>query len=276
MPFAGQFTKASGSQQVAATGLTVTATVKQVKLSDNSLTTLVSGGSAFEVGGGVYGYTYSGTLDFTTYYYAATFHTADTAVQAQDVAAAYFDFPLSLAKDAAGRVDVGKVAGTAQTARDLGANLDAAVSSRSTFAGGAVASVTGDVAGKVLGGGAGTITGTGARVVDGGGNAVANEADLAAVKAKTDNLPTSPAAVGSAMTLTSGERDSIAAALLDLANGVEAGLTPRQFARLAAAVLLGKSSGGGAVYRDTGDTKDRVTATMDGSGNRVAVTRDPT
>jgi hypothetical protein len=50
----------------------------------------------------------------------------------------------------------------------------------STYAGGAVASVTGavasvtgDVAGKVLGGGAGTITGTGARVVDASGNAVA-------------------------------------------------------------------------------------------------------
>lgn len=42
-------------------------------------------------------------------------------------------------------------------------NLDAAVSSRSTFAGGAVASVTGDVGGKLLGGGVGAITGTGAR-----------------------------------------------------------------------------------------------------------------
>jgi hypothetical protein len=111
LPLCAQFTKASGSQQVAATGLaSVTVTLKQVKLSDNSLTTLVSGGSAFEVGGGVYGYTYSGTLDFTTYYYAATFHTADTAVQAQDVAAAYFDFPLSLTKDASGRVDVTQAA----------------------------------------------------------------------------------------------------------------------------------------------------------------------
>jgi len=50
------------------------------------------------------------------------------------------------------------------------ANLDAAISTRSTYAGGAVASVsgavgsvTGDVEGKVLGGGVGTITGTGAQ-----------------------------------------------------------------------------------------------------------------
>ena len=36
-----------------------------------------------------------------------------------------------------------------------------------------------------------------------------------AIKAKTDNLPDSPAAVGSAMTLTSGERTAIADAVLD-------------------------------------------------------------
>jgi hypothetical protein len=38
----------------------------------------------------------------------------------------------------------------------------------------------------------------------------ATKADTAAIKLKTDNLPGSPAAVGSAMTLTSGERTSIA------------------------------------------------------------------
>lgn len=65
-------------------------------------------------------------------------------------------------------------------------------------------------------------------------------------------------------------------ALLDLAAGVEAGLTFRQFLRLAAAVLLGKSSGGGSVYRDTNDTKARVTATVDSGGNRTSVSRDPT
>lgn len=38
------------------------------------------------------------------------------------------------------------------------------------------------------------------------------DTEVAAIKAKTDLIPASPAAVGSAMTLTSGERDSIAAA----------------------------------------------------------------
>ncbi len=76
--------------------------------------------------------------------------------------------------------------------------------------------------------------------------------------------------------LTSGERDSIAAALLDLAAGVETSLTLRQFARLVAAVLLGKSSNSGATFRDTGDTKNRLVATVDASGNRTAITRDAT
>jgi len=39
------------------------------------------------------------------------------------------------------------------------------------------------------------------------------DTEVAAIKAKTDNLPASPAAVGDAMTLTSGERTSIAAAV---------------------------------------------------------------
>lgn len=99
-------------------------------------------------------------------------------------------------------------------------------------------------------------------------------AQIALVKAQTDLLPASPAAVGSAMTLTSGERDSIAAAILDLAAGVETNLTPRQLLRLLAAVIAGKSSGGGGTYRDYNDTKNRIVATLDGSSNRTAVTRD--
>lgn len=65
--------------------------------------------------------------------------------------------------------------------------------------------------------------------------------------------------------------------LLDRTAGVETGLTFRQAMRLMAAVLLGKGSGLGtttAVYRDTGDTKDRVTATVTAAGDRTAVTLD--
>jgi hypothetical protein len=99
-----------------------------------------------------------------------------------------------------------------------------------------------------------------------------------AIKVKTDNLPASPAAVGSAMTLTSGERDSIATALLDLTDGVESGITLRKAQRAMAAILAGIVSGAGsgtevfkALAAASGGTT-RVTVTVDSSGNRSAVT----
>lgn len=64
-------------------------------------------------------------------------------------------------------------------------------------------------------------------------------------------------------------------ALLDRAAGVETNRTLRQAMRLMLAVLCGKASGMAtttAVFRDTNDLADRVTATVDSSGNRTAVT----
>jgi hypothetical protein len=94
------------------------------------------------------------------------------------------------------------------------------------------------------------------------------------IKAKTDNLPASPAAVGDIPTANAN-----ADALLDRTAGVETSLTIRQWARLIGSVLLGKASGLNtttATYRDVNDTKARVTATVDEHGNRTAVTKDAT
>jgi hypothetical protein len=93
-----------------------------------------------------------------------------------------------------------------------------------------------------------------------------------------DATISSRAVTGAAMTLTSGERDAVAAALLDLANGVETGWTLRQALRIVAAVLAGKSTGAGSgteAFRDLTDTKARVTATISES-NRTAITYDKT
>lgn len=97
------------------------------------------------------------------------------------------------------------------------------------------------------------------------------DTEVAAIKAKTDNLPASPAATSDIPTANAN-----ADALLDRANGVETGFTLRQTIRLMSAVLAGKSSGhpGSPVYRNMGDTADRVTATVS-SGNRSAVTLNP-
>lgn len=89
-------------------------------------------------------------------------------------------------------------------------------------------------------------------------------------------------------TFTAAATDNISimppAPVLAIADGVhdevvEGSTTFRQLLRGFAAVLLGKASGLAsttAVYRDIGDTKDRVTATVDADGNRSAVTRDLT
>jgi hypothetical protein len=60
---------------------------------------------------------------------------------------------------------------------------------------------------------------------------------------------------------------------------VDGGLSQDEVTRLMASVLAGKVSGAGTgteVFRDINDTKDRVTATVDSSGNRTAITRDAT
>ena len=60
---------------------------------------------------------------------------------------------------------------------------------------------------------------------------------------------------------------------------VEGTYTLRQAMRLLLSLLGGKASGGGTtaiMYRDTGDTKDRVLMAVDSNGNRSAVTLDLT
>lgn len=83
-----------------------------------------------------------------------------------------------------------------------------------------------------------------------------------------------------AMTLTSAERLAIAAALLDLSNGVETGVTPRGALRLALAALAGKLSGAAGttvtIRNAVADSKDRIVATVDADGNRTAITTDVT
>jgi hypothetical protein len=111
---------------------------------------------------------------------------------------------------------------------------------------------------------------------------------VAAVQADTDDIQARlPAAlVGGKIdanvgTVTPGTIPTAvqnATELLDQAAGVEAGLTVRQALRLVAAVLFGRASGMAtttAVFRDTPNTKARVTATVDTDGNRSAVTLDP-
>lgn len=71
----------------------------------------------------------------------------------------------------------------------------------------------------------------------------------------------------------------IANAILDQANGIETGYTVRQAGRLLLSASAAKLSGAlttTIAIRDVGDSKDRITATVDASGNRTAITLDAT
>lgn len=75
------------------------------------------------------------------------------------------------------------------------------------------------------------------------------------------------------------DADALAADAVDeiLDEVVEGSITLRQALRLFLAVLAGKSAGGGTTtvtFRDLADTKNRISATVDANGNRMAVTRD--
>jgi len=76
------------------------------------------------------------------------------------------------------------------------------------------------------------------------------------------------------LSVTSADQDTIATALLDLANGVESGKTLRQTLRIMAAIIGGKISGAGTgteTFRGLDDSADRAVVTVDQNGNRTAV-----
>lgn len=105
----------------------------------------------------------------------------------------------------------------------LVSNLDAAISSRSTYTG---VSQTADVGSRIPA----DLVMTAGKVwaLDGSGNAIAPESETAAIKAKTDNLPASPAASGDIPAATDN-----ADALLgrNLAGGANGGRTVRDALR---------------------------------------------
>jgi hypothetical protein len=91
-------------------------------------------------------------------------------------------------------------------------------------------------------------------------------ADVTAIKAVTNTLVLADIA------------DAVLDEVVD-ANAPANANSLRESVALMAAILAGKSSGGGTTtikFRDLGDTKDRQTATVDEDGNRTAVTVDGT
>jgi hypothetical protein len=118
------------------------------------------------------------------------------------------------------------------------------------------------------------------------------DTEVAAIKGKTDQMVFTTANrldvqvhgmqadTVTASAVASDAVNEIADGLLDRANGVETGVTPRGALRLAASALAGKVSGAGSTnetFRNAvADSKNRIVNTVDASGNRTAVTTDLT
>jgi hypothetical protein len=96
------------------------------------------------------------------------------------------------------------------------------------------------------------------------------DTEISAIKAKTDNLPASPAATGDIPSA-----DDNAAALLDLTDGVETGITVRGSLRALLATAAGTATGGGGtsiVFKNPAGSTTRVTLAVDTDGNRTSTT----
>jgi hypothetical protein len=77
--------------------------------------------------------------------------------------------------------------------------------------------------------------------------------------------------------VTGEHTESSAVVDLILDDPVEGAYTLRQLLRLIASALFGKASGGGTAtitFRDLGDSKDRITATVTSNGDRTVVVLD--
>lgn len=194
-----------------------------------------------------------------------------------------------LSIDSNGRVDVIKLAGTSQTARDIGASVllsSGAGTGQLDFTSGVVkANATQWLSGTIP-----AVNVTGVPLVDlkytlgtispATAGSVRADAVTGAVGSVTgltaSNLDAAVSSrLASASYTTPPTANENADGLLDRTAGIETSRTPRQGLRLMLAALCGKASGlatATAVYRDTNDSVDRISATVDADGNRSAVT----
>jgi hypothetical protein len=97
-------------------------------------------------------------------------------------------------------------------------------------------------------------------------------ANLVDIEGQTDDIGIAGAGL-TAVPFSSASVDSI------LDDPVEGAITLRQAMRVLLAYLAGRATGGGTAapkFRDQANTKDRISMTVDSSGNRSAVTLDLT
>jgi len=137
---------------------------------------------------------------------------------------------------------------------------------------GAVGSVTGNVGGSVGSIATGGIVAASFAASAITASAIASDA-IAAAKIASNAITSAKFAAG-AIDEAALNADAVDEILDEVVEGT---LTLRQVLRILLAVLAGKSGGGGTTtdtFRDVADSKDRVSATVNASGNRTAITLD--
>ncbi|RWB66558.1 hypothetical protein [Mesorhizobium sp.] len=155
-------------------------------------------------------------------------------------------------------------------------NIDAAISSRSTYAGADTAGTT-TLLGRLTSTRAGLLDNLDAAVstrLATSGYTAPDNAGIAAIETTLGTPGGASIAADIAAVPTASE--NAAAVLAETYEGSE---TVQDHLRLSRAALVGKANGLAtttAHYRDAADTKNRITATVDADGNRSAVTTDAT
>lgn len=140
-----------------------------------------------------------------------------------------------------------------------------------------VGNITGNISGSVgsVAGAVGSVTGAVGSVTGNvGGNVTGSVGSVVGLTASNLDATVS-SRLASASYTTPPTANQNADALLDRADAIETGITPRGAMKISTAGNAGKTSGMNTTtgkIRDVGDTKDVVTATLDGNGNRTATT----
>lgn len=183
--------------------------------------------------------------------------------------------PAALTGDGNIKADTLRVGGTLQTARDLGLSVllsSGTGTGQISLSSGAVLLQATQTGVTIP-----TVTNLTNAPTSGDFTATMKTSITTAATAATPTVTAGTVTDKTGYALTSGERNSVADALLDRADAIESGITVRQAHRLEVAVAAGKLSGAATTtvaIRDLADTKDRISATVDADGNRSAVTVD--
>lgn len=187
--FAAQFTES----KVGKTGLTVTVNVYLVNTS-GSASTVVTGGSATEVGKGVYSYLLASGSNATAGVLIAVFITATTSVDQQEIPAAWgieLPAPCAIKSIDNNAITAASIADGAITASEAPALADIGAIRAKTDTLPSDPADASDIAGS-FGSIATTLTSITSSLTTIAGYL---DTEVAAIKAKTDALPASPAAV---------------------------------------------------------------------------------